>query len=389
MEGDLPIQIVVYDKDYNRKGYVMAPLSVTILLAWNVPGQTVFELDASHGRVNDLVTPGARCVVRYRPEGAAAWMTVMTGMVSAASGKGGPENATREFTVLDDLNALNEMISYPDPDEVLSDQSPASSYVNTGPLETVFKQMVSANITGQGIPKLSVQASAGLGDTVTIRHRMKNIGEHMLDAGIRRGLGWRIRQSGTSRVLQAWEPATHPRVLTEESGIVHSAEFTIAPPEVTRCVVGIGSKNDNARSYVGPPTAGFADTAAEALWGIRRQEYIDAQDIPTDAGNPTQEARERAQERLLEGKAKASLKAELAETASFRFGVAFNLGDTVSIKPSGAAVITDRVREVEITWDTDGLQVVPRVGEWTDTVANAQWKAIRKALRRVNDLGTV
>jgi len=221
-----------------------------------------------------------------------------------------------------------------------------------------------------------------------VKHRMRNLGEHMLDAGIRRGLGWRVVQTGTTRQIQAWAPATYPRVLTEESGVVLSAEFSITPPEVTRITVGAYGEGVD-RKFIGPPVVDFADEDAEALWGIVRHEFIDARDIDPEAGSWTNEARDRAVERLLEGAAKSSLKAELIEAGPFRYGVTFDLGDKVSIKPAGAAVITDRVREVEINWDADsGLTVTPRVGEWSDDSASAaHWKATRTALRRVNDLG--
>ncbi len=389
MEEEPPIRITVYDKNYARKGYVTSPNSVSILLAWNLPGLTTFEVDASHSRVNDLVAEGSRCVVEYRPEGK-PWKTVMSGIVSDKRGSGGPEAAIREFTVLDDLDVVNMMIDYQVPAQPASNQSAARHDVRTGPLETVFKGFASANITGRGYPRLTVQASAGLGDTVTVRHRMRNLGEHMLDAGIRRGLGWRVVQTGTTRQLQAWVPATYPRVLTEESGVVLSAEYSVTLPDVTRITVGIGGTWESRVFYDWDTNAAFADATAEALHGIVRHEFLDATDIENTDANRATLALDRAKERLLEGAAKSSLKAELIEAGPFRYGVSFDLGDKVSIKPAGAAVITDRVREVEINWDADGgLVVTPRVGEWSDDSASkTHWKATRTALRRVNDLGT-
>lgn len=385
MEGQLPIAITVFDKDYARKGVVAAPLSVNVMLQWNAPGVASFRLDADHRRVNDLVAPGARCVISYRAPGITEHI-LLSGLVSEAKGSGGPLSPVREFVVLDDLNVLNEIIGYPVPGSPLSAQSAAGYDTRTGPLETVLKGYVSANVTGQAIPRLTVQSSSGAGPTTTEKIRMHQLGEKLLPLATAAGLGVRVVQTGTTRQLQTWTPTTRPRVLTEASGIVQSAEFAYLPPEVTRIVVGIGGE-DVARQFFGPPTTGYVDAAAEALWGIRRQEFIDARDIAQDDANKAAMALQRAQERLAEGASKASLKAELAETGAFRYGAAYRLGDLVSVQPAGAAVITERVREIEFEWDDDGLTITPRVGEWQDSMADKHWKAVRLALRATNELG--
>lgn len=387
MEGFVPIRITVYDKGYTRKGVVAAPSGVNVLQVWNAVGETTFTLDASHPRVNDLVTPGSRCVVEYQADESSPPIVLMSGPVAATKGAGSVDDKTREFRVVDDLDELNRIVGYPVPGSGLGSQSGAEYDTRTGLLGNVIKGFVSANVTGQGIPNLTVAANAGDGPSQTVKVRMASLGEKLLPLATAKGLGVRIVQTGTTRELQTWVPSTFARVLTEESGIVQTAEFSLLPPEVTRVVVGIGGEG-TARQFYGPPTSGYADSAAEALWGLRRQEFIDARDIDTADANKATLALERATERLEEGKAKASLKGELTETGTFRYGVGYALGGLVSILPAGAnAPITERIREVEFEWDEDGLTITPRVGEWQESTDAAHWKTTRALLRRVNDLG--
>lgn len=398
MEEEPPIRITVFDKNYNRKGYVTSPNSVNVLTSWNTAGLATFTIPASHARVNDLATPGSRCTFDYRLPGG-TWKRVLSGLVRRMSGESADEGPTRTFEVLDDLHVLTKMLAFQVPENFANDQSDSAHDVRTGPLETIIKGVVAANNTptkgdlstpARQVPHLTIQADSGAGPVKTVKFRMNIIADKVLGLATSNGLGVRIVQVEGSRELQTWTPATYPRVLTEESGIVRSAEFSIEAPEVTSIVVG-GQKEGVLRSFFDSHITGFHDPAAESAWGEVYTEFIDARDIDgSDPAGPTNLSRERAQERLAEGAAKTSLKVELIETGAFRYGVAFDLGDKVSVQPAGAAVITDRVREVEIDWSADGgLLVTPRVGEWTDDIATASlWKAVRTALRRVNELGT-
>lgn len=391
-----PLMITVYDKNYNRKGVVAAPESVSIQLVWNAPGRAEFTVPASHARVNSLATPGSRCTFDYRlPDG--TWKRVLSGLVFKWSGSGSVVNATRTFEVRDDLHVLNKMLAFQVPENFAVDQADAAYDVRTGPLETIIKGVVTDNnvATKAGsparpIPHLTIEADSATGPTKTIKFRMHNVAEKILTAATNNGLGVRIVQSGTSRELQTWTPATYPRVLTEESGIVRGADFSYEAPEVTSIVAG-GQGEGTLRDFWDSSITGFHDPTAEAAWGEVYSEFIDARDISSsDPAGPTNLARERAQERLEEGAAKASLRAELAETGRFRYGIAFDLGDKVSVRPAGeGSAITDRVREVHIDWTaSDGLVVTPLVGEWQDSQTDRLYRVVRKSLKAINDLGT-
>lgn len=381
-----PFTITVYDKNYRRQGVVRAPASLNVLQVWNTPGQAAFVLNASDAKIPVLAAKGSRCVISYQAPGIPRH-TLMSGLVSQFAGTSGV-GATRTFTVMDDLDALNEIIGHPVPGQPLSNQSATGYDTRTGPLGDVIKAYVSANVTGQGIRRLAVAANAGDGPRITQRIRMHNLGEVLLPVATAHGLGVRVVQVGATRQLQTWTPETYPRVLTEESGIVQSAEFSITPPEVTRVVVGIGGE-DVAREFFGD-SGGFVNTAAEDEWGIRRKEFIDARDIEQTDPNKAALALARATERLQEGAAKASLKAELAETSRFQYWKAFKLGAQMSVKPSGVATITDRVREIEFDWQAGNPRpvITPRIGEWSDSQDDQLYRVVGSALRRITDLET-
>lgn len=382
MEEHVPLRITAYTKGYVRKGVVTAPASVGVQHLWDAPSVTTFVVDSDHKRVDDLVAEGARCTVEYQPRGE-LWRTLMSGMVTGLNGQGGALDGQRDFAVLDDWDEFNRTVGYPVPGAALSGQGAAAYDVRSGPAETVLKGFMAANVAGQSLPHLTVEADAGEGADISVKVRMHPLSERLWPAVSVAGLGARIVQTGATRQVQTWVPATYPRVLTEESSVVAQAEFSRTPPEVTRVIVACGGEAE-ARVFKGP----FVDSAAEALWGIRRTEVIDARDIAEDATDLDEQAEARALERLAEGAAKASLKAQLVESERFQFGKTFDLGDVVSIKPAGGSVVTDRVREVQIDWTPDdGLTVVPLVGEWQDSQTDSIYKLVRSLLRRTNDLG--
>ncbi|MFB7798928.1 hypothetical protein [Isoptericola sp. NPDC056134] len=388
MEERLPIQITVYDKAYARKGVVGAPKSVNVLLLWNLPGYATFVVDRDHRRVNDLVTPGARCVVTYQPRGMSR-QTILSGIVSEVTGGGGPVDGTREFMILDDLNVLNEIVGYPVPANAASSQSTSAYDTRSGPLGDVIKGFVRANATGQSVPRLTVQADAGDGPTKTVKVRMTNLGEKLLPLATAAGLGVRVIQVGTTRQLQTYTPGTYPRTLTEESGVATGVEFKITMPEVTRITVGIGGVG-TARQFYGPPTTGFVDTAAEALWGIQRHEWIDARDVAQADADKATIALQRATERLAEGAAKTSLKCELMENGRLAFLKSYNVGDVMTVKPAGSAALVERASEVEIDWaeGSPEPEITPRIGDWSDSDDEANNKLVRRLSRAVEIIGT-
>lgn len=375
----LPFHLQVFTPGYVSKGPLGAVKSLSGSALWNDVGSAEFEVPADHPRVPDLNVPGARVTIDYRPDGGTT-VRLASGRVEQVAGGGG-KLPWRRYALVDDFSVLtDEVVCWPKPGAAITAQSDAYHTV-TGPAETVLKSILAPNVSRDGVV-LTIPASAGLGPTVTGSVRFHTPAERLLPLLTNAGLGVRVRQSGSSRVLDVWEPATYPRVLTEGSGVVVSGEYSVQPPTVTRVVVGAGGEGAARvfRSYV--------DSARESAWSVRLPTFRDARDI--EANDPDLESllQARADETLAEGAPVASVRCELVESAGFRFGQAFQLGDVVSVQLSGGApVVTDRVREVTYSWTKDaGAVVTPRVGEWQDVADAAVVGRVQALTRAVENL---
>lgn len=381
MVGRLPFDVTVFDKSYVRKGPLGAPKSLSGEVVKNEAGSLEFTVAADHPRVPDLTAPGARVVVNYRPTPSSE-MFLISGRVQEAAG-GGPASAPwRRFTVVDDFTLLTDEVQcWPNPTGTISQQGDDEAYfTRTGPAETVLKQILAPNVARDGIV-LTIPATAGLGSTITGSMRFHTPYERLWPAVDQAGVLVRVRQSGATRVLDVTVPTAYPRVLTQQSGVVVSGEFSVEAPTVTRVTVLAGGEG-TARVV-----RRKIDTAREAAYGVRLNATRDARDV--DAADPNLEAllTERMDEVLAEGAPKASLKCELVETDSFKFGVTFQLGDRVSVRLADAPVVTDSVRSVAFEWTPDdGVRVTPRVGEWADVSDAPLVKHVTALTRAVSNL---
>ena len=366
-----------WDKNYNRKGQVGKVIDADVTGRHNTLGSCDFTVSARNNRVADLSADGARVTVDYYPDTGWTPIRFYSGEVENIHGEGRAEKATRTFTVTDDWNILNTIIGWPKPASAITAQTDAY-YVSTGPAETVVKDIVGANATRAGID-LTVPASAGLGDTVTVKIRMHPEADRLFPAVDQAGIGVRVVQVGDHRELQVYAPTTYPRVLTEDSKIIQGNSFDLQRPRLTRVVVGAGGEG-TARAF-----KTFVNAAREAQLGTVMEQFIDARDVATIT-DP--EVQARVDEAMAENAAKASMDVTLVERGSFRFGKTFHLGDQISVQPAGlSSPITDLVRAVQITKTTDaGVRVTPMVGDWAESTDAKLQKIVAQLAKSLRDL---
>lgn len=377
----LPFDVTVFDKSYVRKGPLGAPLELSGELVANAAGSLEFAVPSDHPRVPDLVASGARVVVNYRPTSSSS-MFLISGRVEEVAG-GGPRHAPwRRFTVVDDFTVLTDEVEcWPNPTGTILQQGDDAAYfTRTGPAETVLKQILAPNVTRDG-HVLTIPATAGLGSTITASVRFHTPFERLWPAVEQAGLLVRVRQSGAGRVLDVTVPTTYARVLTQESGVVVSGEYSVAAPTVTRVTILAGGEG-TARVV-----RRKIDPARETAHGVRLSARRDARDVESTDPNLEAVLTARMDEALAEGAAKASLKCELVESDAFKFGVTFGLGDRVAIRLAGAPVVTDTVRSVAFDWSPgDGVRVTPRVGEWSDSADAPLVKQVTALTRAVSNI---
>jgi hypothetical protein len=368
---EAPFRLEVFDGAFARKGFVGNPVALTVTPRHNQVGTATLVLDADHVRVPDLSVRGARVVIRYDdlPD------PVLTGRVRLRQGEGPLSQSTVTFSVVDDLRLLWRVLGWPVPTAALSAQT-AEYDTRTGAAETVLKQYVTANAVQRlGLP-VTVAATQARGATITASLRMHPLADRLLPLVDAAGIGVTVRQSGAGLLLDCYTPATHPRTLTEQSGIVQKWSYSQADPEATRVVAG-GQGEGVARVFRSTVAA-----TRETQWRDVIEVFRDARDAEDSATLDL-----RSQETLDEGAPRAGLSVELAETATFRYGKAVRVGDRVRIEVGGAVVVEDVLREAVLSWTRDdGLLVTPIVGQRTDdpdTVLARAVAALGRSLRNL------
>lgn len=362
-----PFRITVWSKAFVRLGVLGDPASVTLNPRHNQQPTGQITLRSDHQLAPKLLTEGCRLTVDYR--GA----QVMSGLVDSVQGSGGPDG-TLTVQLRDDWCLLTDVLGWPVPAALISAQGTAEYNTQTGPAETVLKGFASRAITRLGLP-VTVAPDLGRGATITVQMRMDGLADRLLPLVDQSGIGTTVRQVGSGLVLDCYTPAAYPRTLTPKSGVVVDWEWSRAAPKATRVVVG-GQGEKTLRVF-----RQRVDTSAEALWGIKREVFLDATDVATTA---LYDARGDAS--LVEQRATAGLKLTLAETGNFHLqpGLLW-VGDllTLNLVP-GATPITDVLREAVITWNKeDGVNATPVVGDRSDDVNRLFAKVISNIARAV------
>lgn len=383
MEAEPPISLWLFDKAYQRKGLIPAPESVEFLSVWNGNGMIAFTVLADNPRMTPLASPGARVVMTLRRPGMTTPRVIVSGPVTEREGEGLSGLPIRVFTVADDFGIFDEIIGWPVPGAAITAQGTSGYHTVTGPAADVVRSLVLANAPRQGVP-VTVGAATGLGPTTTIKTRMHTLSDRLFPRVSNLNMGVRVFQDpGESvRRLVTWVPTTHTREITEESGIIApGAEIRTQAPAKTRVIVGAGGLGPS-RTY-----REIIDTAAEAKWGVSRSGWVDAQDIDPADPNFTTLVQERADEYLAENAETASLKIQLTETDNWQYGVTFQLGDVLPIRLAGEDTVTERVREVQGSWQKGtGLEIEPKIGVWDESPDDKLYRLVARALKAGRNL---
>lgn len=394
MTEHIPLRLEVWTKSYVRKGVIGRPTKVTGSIMHNAPGTIDFTVDADHPRIADLTAAGARAVLTYRYTAGDTPTTLMSGTIGEVSGSGPAKSATRTFRIRDDWNILNDILGLANPTGTMAQQGADTAFFTaTGAAETVLKNVVAPNAAHQGVT-VTIPATSGRGSSCTVTLRMHPLADRLFPAIDQAGIGVRVVQQGTSRVLDVYVPTVRARVLTEQSGAIVDGDFQLTPPTVTRVIVGAGDQgtarvfqeyaSNGAGGTILNPSAGLAGVESSLGWS--RSAFVDAQDVAiTDPAMSTL-LQQKALVALTDGAAKVSLRVVLAETPGFRFGKTYQLGDRVSVQLAGSPVLTDLIREIQFDYTADsGLVITPIVGDWSDSTSDVLYRQVAQIARAVRD----
>jgi hypothetical protein len=368
------LRITVFDKAFQRKGWLGNPESVSVTVGYNIVGKADVTFPSDHPRAADILAEGARLVIEYP----GLTLPLMTGPVTEVQGEGpeGQSTVTVTVTIKDDTSILWETLGWQVPTAAISAQNTAEYRTYTGNAETIVKAMVTEQaITRLGHP-LTVAPNLNRGAVIPggVKIRMHPLADRLFPTVELAGLGVRVYQQGAGLVLDVYEPRTYPKVISEAAGTLRSWKWNRTNPTATH-VVGGGRGEGTARTF---RTA--TDSALAVQYGRKIEVFADARN-----GETTAELDQSNSEVLFEGKPKSGLELELSETPYFRYGTVV-VGDTVTIR-AGALEIQDVLRSATITWTrANGLKVQPVVGKTENSPDAAVANAIRILWKSLTNL---
>ena len=348
------VEVTVYDKAFNRVGWIGDPLVLTATPRHNQQPTASITLAGNNSKIALLAEPGARCVIRYRDE------HMVGGMVRLQTAEGVGGNRRLTFQVSDDWRLLSRVLLWPVPGSAITSQGGSEYHTVTGPAETVVKTLLGAAITRLGLP-VTVAPDLGRGDTITVKARMDKPVDVLYPLVDQAGIGVTVRQVGSGLVLDCYEPTTWPINLSVSGGTIVDGSWSYRAPEVTRVVGGFDG-DGTARNF-----RAQADSAVEGEWGDLVEDFVDARDLKVADAGFTAAANARMQAHIAANRAAAGLSLSLAETSIFRYGGSgVHVGDILTAELAPGVTTTDVLREATLTLSKDGTQITPVVGERRD-----------------------
>jgi prefoldin subunit 5 len=278
-----PFQITVYDKEFNRLGWVDAPVSQSYTVRHNQQSNgsiivpTGSDYDALLGGI------GNRVVVSFRDE------FLMSGPVRSyrVSGSGGKRLTT--YQVQDDFRLINRILLWPVPANDIWAQTQEHDR-RTGPAETVMRDFLAANIDRLDEP-ITVPVSLGRGDTITYNARFQTPSEDLMAMLDQAGVGVRVRQGNGGLEVEFYTSDDWPIPLSEDGGTLVDMEWELEGPTCTRVVIGGAFEAVEREFYT------LENPILEEQWGDVIETFVDGGSVSSEYRSAFEELK-RARERV-------------------------------------------------------------------------------------------
>lgn len=408
-----PYRGVIYDKDFALIGFIVDPLFVNVVPAWDDQDYGNFRVTADNPHTEALQEPGARVTIEYRGE------VALSGAITSWQGdilSGG--NIT--YQVLGDRQLPDDAVMWPNPGNPLMPKSnkdlgqawkrpegdlrPGEVVYQDGyyqwPMsvttyEAAIKWVIQDQLVkrlGQPVTVLPDRGRGGTLDRADLpRIRLDPVWEALTPLKNASGLGVHFWQDPLGKTINfdVIEPTVWPEPLTVESGIVVGGTYQARRPTATRVIVG-GNGDTAARAFYGIEGRG-QQTALERQWGMIAEVFRDATSgeliwpegldekykvpkygpfvmTPANWTSYLNTLKKSEADGLAAGAANTSLNVELSETETFHFGGkdGIPLGATVTVIIRGVSY-QDVVTSAQIVFNRDdGLKVTPIIGTYED-----------------------
>lgn len=393
--------IEIRDPFLDRIGLVEQYTAVQVISRFNGVGSWTLTVPAD-SREADLLQPGCGIIVWIdgvpQPVMSGPVQSVMHAWDADQSGAG-----QIVYTGVSDEACLWSRITLPVPGAEVGSQT-ADRYSATGYASTVLSDLVYVNAGGGArsdrvIPQLDV-SSVQFGDSVAVSTRFDVLGTKLQEVAASVGIGWRLRQGVTDRLLfEPYLPRVHDTgeaTFSPAAGTLAAYKYRLSAPTATRVIVGAQGEGRNR-------WLGQYDSNATGEWARTRTErFVDRRDIPVARGsngspvNPDDtsqpadpqalaELDQGAVEALAESRELGELSVTPIDTPTFRYGVHYDVGDIVTVDIRGN-LITDVLREVRLSDGSDGPQVQPVIGTDGATATPGLYREIRRIWNSIRKL---
>jgi hypothetical protein len=351
--------------DYSRAGQIDERdiVDLKLVLRLNNLGAWSISMPSKSPAALELQVPGAGIVVSLDNEVLFSG-PVVKGTLSQKTG----DIDTWTFEGIDDNWVIADRLAWPSPTSGLATQQPgteSSGYdTRTGPAETVMLAYVKANVgpsapTSRRVAVLDMAPDQARGVTVNGSARFTPLGELLTSFATLAALTFRVRANG-DRLLFEVNGRQDRRALVRfdvDNETADDASYSFEAPGLTRAIVG-GQGEAAQRTFIERTSAGAI--AAEALWGRRREQFLDQRN-----GAQIADLQQAGDETLAtDGLTKVSVSLTPVDTYGAQFWRDWRVGDLVSATV-GDVNLEDVVSEATVTYGTDGFAVSAVLGDPT------------------------
>lgn len=384
------LTVEVRDENLNRVGQFLPVdlVGFSVVNRFNNVGTWEIVLPADHVLGTALATPGAGIIVTHSDAG--VLLSGPTTTVETVAETSNPVGTVR-ISGVDDSAILAERLAYPTwtTDDVTMQTSSHDAVIAVKASTAMYTFVKHNLVTGiapasRAVANLVTATDTALGSVMTKRARFDILGQLLSEIAVIDGLGFDIKQKNNTLEFKVFTPTNRAGEIRMDiqNNTLASSSYGYGLPGLTHAIVA-GQGDLEARQFIQVNTP--ESLAAQDLWNRRIEQFIDQRN--TDVVDELTQA---GLEALAEsGATLTSVDVVPASDTTMRFGIDWNLGDTVTVVVGGQEV-SAVVTQVALSVQADGVHIVATVGEpigvnYDALIAKSQVSAMKRidALERI------